>query len=94
MKNLSYLLALHSVDGLGPVRLSKILEYFGDPKIVWEAPLKEVKSVGIPENVLQNLKQKRISLDPEKYHETIQKSGISILTIFDGNYPETFKRNL
>lgn len=33
MNNLPYLLALHSIDGLGPIRLKAILKYFKDPKI-------------------------------------------------------------
>ncbi len=88
VKNLAYLLALHSVDGLGPVRLKKVLEYFKDPKSAWEASLGEFKTLGIPAAVLENLKQKRSSLDPEKNLEYIQSKGIKVLTTFDDNYPK------
>lgn len=71
MNNTQYLLALHSIDGLGPVRLKAILDYFGDPKIAWEAQSKE----------------KRKNLDPQKYMEHIQNSGINWITLFDKTYP-------
>ncbi len=48
MNNIAYLLALHSIDGLGPIRLKALLEYFKDPKIAWEANGAEIRSLGIP----------------------------------------------
>ncbi|MBI2022128.1 DNA-protecting protein DprA [Candidatus Daviesbacteria bacterium] len=91
-KSLPYLLALHSVDGLGPVRLKKILDYFGDSKSAWEASLKELRTLGIPQSVLERLQQLRKSLIPEEYAERILKSNTKVLTIFDKRYPELLKQ--
>lgn len=91
MKNLPQLLALHSVDGLGPIRLKRVLEYFEDPKKAWDADLREYVKLSIPENVLEKLKEKRESLEPEKYFEDIKSLGISIKTIFDETYPSLLK---
>lgn len=91
VKNLAHLVALHSVDGLGPIRLKRLISHFQDPKLVWDAELKEISALGIPQNVLEILKEKKKSLDPQKYFEQIQNSGIKILNIFDEDYPQSLK---
>lgn len=92
MKNLEYLVALHSVNGLGPIRLKSILDYFGDPKTAWEASPEEFLKLGIFKNVVDFLVETRKKLDPEQYLEHIYQSGIKVLTIFDDAYPELLKQ--
>lgn len=91
IKNIEYLLALQSINGLGPIRLKNLLDFFEDPKIIWEANSKEILERGIPANVVNNLTDARKSLDPEKYFEETIKSGIKIMTIYDDNYPKLLK---
>ncbi len=92
MKNIAYLLALHSIDGLGPIRLKAIIDYFKDPKLAWEANLKEIRQIGVPQTVLDLLAETRKILDPILYAESIKKMGVSWLTIFDDNYPDLLKQ--
>lgn len=93
MKNIAYLLALHSIDGLGPVRLKKILDHFdSDPKLAWEVDIREIKELGIPEPTCHLIMETRKKLDPEKFAETIQKSGIKWMTFFDPDYPKLLKQ--
>ncbi|KKS14353.1 MAG: protecting protein DprA protein [Candidatus Daviesbacteria bacterium GW2011_GWB1_41_5] len=89
--NVGYLLALHSINGLGPIRLKAVLEYFKDPKLAWFAKEYEFLQIGIPKNVATLLVETRKKLDPEKYTESIQKSGIKWMTIFDLDYPKLLK---
>lgn len=92
MNNIAYLLALHSIDGLGPIRLKAVLEYFKDPKLAWEVNVGEIKKIGIPSNTAQLLAETRRKLNPLEYALTIEKSGIKWLTIFDENYPKLLKQ--
>lgn len=92
MNNLPYLLALHSVDGLGPVRLKKIIDYFKDPKLAWEGKESELLKLNIPSNVLEKLKSQRKTFDPDRYIQEIEESGIKILTFFDDSYPKRLKQ--
>lgn len=92
MKNLQYLLSLHSVEGMGTVRLKRLLGYFKDPKSAWEANPKELKALGIPENVCRNFNLTKKSLDPEQYLNKISSFGIKILTFFDSQYPKNLKQ--
>lgn len=84
-------MALHSIDGLGPIRLKAILDYFKDPKLAWEADIGEIRKIGIPQNVAELLVQTRQKLDLETYADSIQKSGIKWLTIYDESYPRLLK---
>lgn len=92
MNSLPYIIALHSVDGLGAIRLRRILDYFHDPKLAWSKSTDvELKNLGVPENVIALLHHARKSLDPERYYQAIIDSQIKILTINDSNYPESLK---
>ncbi|MBI2020791.1 DNA-protecting protein DprA [Candidatus Daviesbacteria bacterium] len=91
MNNIPYLLALHSIDGLGPIRLKALIEYFKDPKLAWEADLKQIREIGIPQSTVELLVETRKKLDPEKYAQSISNSGIKWLTIFDEEYPKLLK---
>lgn len=88
MNNISYLLALHSIDGLGPIRLRAILDYFKDPKLAWQADSYQVRRLGIPQNVVELFLETRKKLEPESYAKSIKDSGIKWITIFDENYPK------
>lgn len=83
---------MHSVNGLGPIRLKALLDYFADPKLVWEADTRELLKIGIPWNVVSLLAETRKKLIPEKYLELIEKSGIKFVTVFDDQYPKLLKQ--
>ena len=75
LTNQSYLLALHSTLGLGPIRLKAILDHFKDPKLAWEAQSAQIRK----------------NLEPENYAEAIKDQGISWFTIYDEDYPLLLK---
>lgn len=88
MKNIEYLLALHRINGLGPIRLKVLLDFYKDPKIAWEADPKDLLKIGIFQNVVNLLVETRKKFNPLSYLEKIQNSGIKWLTIFDEGYPK------
>jgi DNA processing protein len=92
MNNVSYLLALHSIDGLGPIRLKAILEKFEDPRHAWEANNNDLENLGIPQNVVNLLVEKRQGFDPEKYTQSIKDANIKWMTIYDDDYPQHLKQ--
>lgn len=87
-----YLLALHSIDGLGPIRLKAIVDYFKDPKLAWEADVGEMRKIGIPQTVIDLLAETRKTLNPETYAGSIKDSGIKWMSIFDEDYPKLLKQ--
>jgi DNA processing protein len=88
MDNLPYLLALHSIYGLGNVRLSRLLEYYQDPINIWNASSKELLSLQIPDSVINEVSKLKKEVDPEKYLKSLLEQKINIVTIFDKGYPK------
>lgn len=88
VQNISYLLALHSIDGLGPIRLKAILDYFKDPQLAWEASGSELLKIGIPRATVDLLVETRKKLDPQNYMESIQDKDIKWVSLFDETYPK------
>lgn len=58
MDNPAFLLALHKVSGLGPIKLKALLDYYKDPKLAWEA-MKMPKKLD-PHGYLKSLEQSGI----------------------------------
>ncbi len=85
-------MALHSIDGLGPIRLKRVLGYFKDPKLAWEADISEIQNLGIPRNVVELLSQVRKKLDPHSYALSIQNAGIKWSMVYDDDYPKLLKQ--
>lgn len=91
MQNIAYLLALHSINGLGPIRLKKMVDYFQDPKLAWYAGASQFKEIGLPQKVIEEVILQRPKIDPLKYLDSIAAQQIKWVTCFDGNYPSLLK---
>lgn len=88
IKNIQYLLALHSIDGLGPVRVKALLAYFHDPKIAWESDAREIVGLGIPQTIANRLTESRKTFDLDVFIGSLAKSGIKWVTVYDADYPK------
>lgn len=83
-----YWVAFNLVKGIGPVRLEKLLVYFGDIQTAWQAPEYHLRSAGLSLKLSQQMIRVRNQLSLSKLEEQIQKSGIRVLTWDDQDYPE------
>lgn len=88
---IKYLLALHSVEGLGPARIKKLFDYFGSFENIWKAKISEFSQFKFPDQLIANLKTAKSLLDPSEYFAALETKGIKVITIFDDNYPELLK---
>ncbi len=91
MHNLSYLVALHKVAGLGFSRITNLLQHFGDPKLIWEASSSALRELKIPQYVIEEIIQSKKETDPEEYYQQLIAKGIKIITFFDEDYPKSLK---
>ena len=89
---LSYLVALYSVDYIGSRRLRFLLDKFGDPKKAWEASEERLSKTGLQKDALQALLAKRKQLNPEAYLDTIINQGIRVIIWEDEEYPRLLKK--
>lgn len=88
---MSFLLALHSIENLGPARIKKLFDYFGSFENIWNANFSDFSQFKFPEKLTENFKSAKKNLNPEDYFLKLQKSGIKVITIFDENYPKLLK---
>lgn len=86
---MEYWLWLRLVEGIGSITERKLLEYFGNPKNIYEADQEQLRLVeGIGPKLARNIHCNR-SLDQAlRLQENIFKQDINILTIHDANYPQ------
>jgi len=83
-----YWLALSMIEGIGSVRLSKLIQHFGDPASIWEASerdLTRVNGIGI---LARNIVEQRKKIDINKVLDNLEKPGIQYLTQDEDYYPQ------
>jgi DNA processing protein len=88
-----YWIALNQVKGIGAARFKVLVDYFGDPCAVWEAPPRALQSIGLPANVVEDFLKVRSSLDIDALSQKIQAiPDLSVLTWEDDHYPHRLKQ--
>lgn len=91
-RDLPFLLALHSIEGLGPAGLKKLLDFFGSFESAWKSSSAELSHFKLSEELIGKLKKAKDLLNPEEYFLSLQKKQINVITIFDENYPELLRQ--
>ena len=87
-QNLKYWVALKWVEGVGNVGFKSLLEAFGTPQKVFEAPLSMIKAVpGIGDKTARQIKAFKDWKKVEKELECADRTGVSIVTSQDPLYP-------
>ena len=87
-QNLKYWVALKWVEGVGNVGFKALLEAFGTPQKVFEAPLSMIKAVpGIGDKTAPQIKAFKDWKKVEKELECADSTGVSIVTSQDPLYP-------
>jgi DNA processing protein len=87
-QNLKYWVALKWVEGVGNVGFNALLEAFGTPQKVFEAPLSMIKAVpGIGDKTAPQIKSFKDWKKVEKELEFADRTCVSIVTSQDPLYP-------
>ncbi len=88
MDKKAYWVGFNFVKGIGPARLKKLLNFFGDVQIAWQAPDDALRAAGLSQKIIENLLQVRNHIDIQAKIDRITESGIDILTWDDASYPK------
>jgi len=86
-----YWLALSMIEGIGPVRLSKLIQHFGKPASIWEASerdLSRVNGIGI---LARNIVEQRRNIEINNVLDKLEKNRIQFVTQNEDNYPQILK---
>ncbi len=86
-----YWLALSTIEGLGSIRISKLLQYFGDALSIWKASEKELfQAIGI-RSLVRKIVKHREKIDVSELLDRMEKHKINYMTLIDTGYPEILK---
>ncbi len=86
-----YYNAFNLIDGIGPIAFKKLLAYFDSLEESWSARLSELSQAGLEKSVIQQIREQRPLINPDKEMEKLAKEGIDLITSRDKNYPKLLK---
>ncbi len=82
-----YWIAFNLVPQIGPVKVRRLLDHFGDLATAWTAGAQDLAEAGLDHRALENLLQARRSLDLDAEMDKIARAGVRALTWEDEAYP-------
>ena len=81
-------LGLRLIPGVGGVRFARLLEAFGSPQAVLEAPAEALARVpGVGRALAKDIRAKAWAKDPAEELEGLAKQGARVVTLADPEYP-------
>ena len=87
-----YWIGFNLVKGIGPVRLEKLLHYFGDIRTAWTARSYELEAAGLNKTLQNRMMEIRNRISLEDQLKSIQDMGIQVITWGDSDYPERLRQ--
>jgi len=84
---LRYWIGFNLVKGIGPAKVRRLLEYFGDLATAWSARIEELQSAGLDRRSVENLIAARAGVDLDLALKRVERAGIQVLTWADAEYP-------
>ncbi|MBN2036496.1 MAG: DNA-processing protein DprA [Chitinispirillaceae bacterium] len=81
-------IALNTINGLGPVRINRLLDHYISPEEVFKRPLSELLNSGlVPDSCCESFSGKAVFAAAEQQLDSAVRAGITILTLADKRYP-------
>lgn len=88
----AYWIAFNRVPGIGPARLTALLETCDTIEQAWRAPIQQLKAAGLDRRTLESLLSIRRTLDLEMEWQRLVKAGVTLLTWDDADYPHNLRQ--
>ncbi len=90
--NTKYWVGFNLVKGIGPVRLEKLLQYFGDIQAAWEARSYHLQAAGLNDNLVKRISEIRNRVSLDELEQKLRTQGIQVLTWDDPAYPDRLRQ--
>lgn len=87
MTDARYWIAFNLVPQIGPAKVRRLLDHFGDLAVAWTASAYELAGAGLDRRALDNLIETRRTLDLSAELDKIARAGVRVLTWSDPAYP-------
>lgn len=88
-----YWLGFHLTKGIGPARIARLLDYFGDLATAWEATPRDLEDAGLGEGLRASLAATRRNYDLDREIDRLAAAGVTMLTLADPDYPERLRQS-
>ncbi len=85
-----YWVAFHRAKHIGPVRMQRLIERFGDLERAWRAPAVSLRAV-LDERSMASVATVRAELDLNAEMARIAAAGVTVLTLADREYPRLLR---
>ncbi len=92
MDDRAFWIAFNQVPGIGPARLTAILEKCGGIAAAWKAPIQTLQAAGLDRRSIENLLKARQQLDPEAELDKVTGRGYGVFCWDDGDYPINLRK--
>ncbi len=86
-KDFPYYVSFSRFEEIGPIRLSRLLRYFGSLDAAWRAESQELMKAGLDQKVAWVVVEGRKTIDIDKELQLLEKEGVSALLPGDPEYP-------
>ena len=87
-----YWLGFHLTKGIGPARLQRLLDHFGDLAAAWEAAPGDLERAGLGEPLRANLAAAKRTWDLDRELARLDAAGVALLTWDDPAYPARLRQ--
>lgn len=92
MTDRRYWIGFNLVPQIGPAKLQRLLDYFGDLSSAWTANPHELSQAGLDKRALENLLMARRDLDLPGEYDKARAACDTILTWEDPEYPRLLRQ--
>lgn len=91
MTDVGYWIGFNRVSGIGPAKLQRLLDYFGDLPTAWAASEFDLARAGLDKRAIEKLAAARKELDLAAETDKARAACDAILTWDDPDYPRRLK---
>jgi DNA processing protein len=92
MTDVKYWVAFNIVQGIGPMRVQSLLEFFKDLEAAWKATPLELARAGLDRRSISSVTAARGKLDLDAEMGKIARLGVTVLTWDDESYPARLRQ--
>ncbi|MFN8474715.1 MAG: DNA-processing protein DprA [Anaerolineae bacterium] len=90
--DLRYWIGFNRVNGIGPVRLRALQDYFGDLATAWHAEPEALRAAGLDARLAEGVTRLRAHVDLDAELERVERAGITLLTLDSPDYPRLLRQ--
>lgn len=91
MSDVRFWVGFSLIPGIGPVRIQRLLDYFGDLDLAWLADSRELARAGLEAKTVEVVVARRREIDLDAAMAKIERLGLQVLTLADPGYPEPLR---